>query len=137
MALLLLSSTLCLHFQSNKYLDSNLLFLSTLFAHVLCILLIYSWLFSIASRKKNGHYSFVEHLVYSNFKVDRIMNLVSWLILLILLILKINLNLAISALIPCKNITCSWNSGYSAKKAVIRLPLSIWISSCICHFQNA
>ena len=51
---------------------------------------------------------FVEHLVYSNFKVDRIMAPVSWfLILFILLILKIHFNLSISAQIPSKNVNYS------------------------------
>ena len=51
---------------------------------------------------------FVEHPVYSDFKVDRIMAPVSWfLILFILLILKIHFNLSISAQIPSKNVNYS------------------------------
>ena len=61
----------------------------------------------LQERKRDITY-FVEHPVYSNFKVDRIMAPVSWfLILFILLILKIHFNLSISAQIPSKNVNYS------------------------------
>ena len=53
-----------------------------------------------APRKKRGH---------SNFKVDRIMNTVFWLIFFILLILKIHFNLSTSAEVPRKNVKKQWH----------------------------
>ena len=74
---------------------------------------------------------FAECPVYSNFKVDRIKNRISWVLLFILSILKIHFNLSISAQSPRKNVTYSWNSGCFAKKAVISRPLSVRDTLCI------
>ena len=57
--------------------------------------------------RSRGITPFVEQPMYSNFKVDRVMEPTSWLILFILLILKIQFNLSVFAQILSKNVTYS------------------------------